>query len=139
VPAGGSGPASGWLPGSGAGRARFDKTRIAGSGGPVARTAVHLAPTAIHLLVRLPVSIRRNLSSDRQTATTSLVNGQVNGYHEITVIRTAGTPSRLARRAPEPLTTVAELEMRLPMPEELPDPVNLYTRVQRRPLPGLLS
>jgi hypothetical protein len=28
------------------------------SGGPVARTAVHLAPTAIHMLVRLPVSIR---------------------------------------------------------------------------------
>jgi hypothetical protein len=66
----------------------------------------------------------------RQTATTSLVNGQV--------IRTTGTPSRWTRRAPEPLTTVVELKMRRPMPEELPDPVNLYTRVQqRRPLPGL--
>jgi hypothetical protein len=76
----------------------------------------------------------------RQTATTSLVNGQVNVYDQITVIRTTGTPSRWARRAPEPLTTVAELKMRRPMPEELPDPVNLYTRVrQRRPLPGLPS
>jgi len=36
----------------------------------------------------------------RQTGHDHLVNGQVNGYHQITVIRTAGTPSRLARRAP---------------------------------------
>jgi hypothetical protein len=51
----------------------------------------------------------------------------VNGYDQIMVIRTAGTPSRWARRAAEPLSTVAELKMRRPMPEELPDPVNLYS------------